>query len=146
MLILLQAVSGLVLSIEWLLGFHARVGAMIDASRVPEGVQVWDWLFVNVHYGGGKAGALYHAVLALGLIWLVVTGFAINHRVQQRLRQMEEKKKRQEKRPGPPSGEGRGDLQKGGEVAPPPACRVTSVPEVARQGRGPCQAVDARTG
>ncbi len=100
-LILLQAVSGLMLSIEWLLGFHTRVGEMIDASRVPEGVKVWDWLFVNVHYGGGKAGALYHTVLALGLVWLVVTGFAINHRVRQRMRRMEEKRARKRDGRGP---------------------------------------------
>ncbi len=90
-LVLLQAVSGLFLSVEWLLGFHARVGALIDASRVPESLKIWDWLFVNVHYGGGPLGAMYHTALALGLIWLVITGFSINDRVRQRLRRRKEK-------------------------------------------------------
>ena len=85
-LIFLQAMSGLLLSIEWLMGYHTRVGALIDATGVPEAVEFWDWLFVNVHYGGGQIGALYHAVLGLGLIWLVGTGFSINHKIQARLR------------------------------------------------------------
>ena len=84
--IMLQAASGLFLSIEWMLGFHHKVGAIIETADIPQVLVFWDWLFVNVHYGGGKIGAIYHTAVGAGLLWLAASGFAIHHRVRQRLK------------------------------------------------------------
>ena len=53
-LILLQAVSGLFLSIEWLSGLHTAAGELLPGASPL--AQFWDWVFINVHYGGGRAG------------------------------------------------------------------------------------------
>ena len=74
-LILLQAVSGLFLSIEWLSGLHTAAGQLMPEA--PPLVQFWDWVFIKTHYGGGQIGALFHTVLGLGLVWLVASGIWI---------------------------------------------------------------------
>jgi len=83
-LILLQAVSGLFLSIEWLYGFHSAAGQLLPDA--PPFVQFWDWLFIGIHYGGGRVGALYHAFLGAGLVWLAASGLWIFFKVRARTR------------------------------------------------------------
>ncbi len=74
-LVLLQAVSGLFLSIEWLYRLLSTAGQLLpEASPF---VQFWDWVFVGVHYGGGRLGALYHILLGVGLVWLATSGLWI---------------------------------------------------------------------
>ena len=81
-LVLIQALSGLFLSFEWLYGFHTLAGQLLpDASAL---LRFWDWVAVGVHYGGGKLGALYHALLGLGLIWLASSGLWIFFKIQAR--------------------------------------------------------------
>lgn len=83
-LVLIQALSGLFLSFEWLSGLHTMAGRLLpEASPL---VRFWDWVAVGVHYGGGKVGALYHALLGLGLIWLAASGLWIFFKTQERMK------------------------------------------------------------
>ena len=83
-LVLIQAVSGLFLSFEWLSGLHTAAGRLLpEASPL---VRFWDWVAVGVHYGGGNLGAIYHALLGLGLIWLASSGLWIYFKVQARMK------------------------------------------------------------
>ena len=83
-LILLQAVSGLFLSIEWLSGLHTAAGELLPGA--PPLVQLWDWVFISVHYGGGRPGALYHALVGAGLVWLAGSGGWIYLKIRARLK------------------------------------------------------------
>ena len=74
-LILLQAVSGLFLSFEWLTGLHTSAGQLMPDA--PPFIQFWDWVLVGIHYGGGFTGALYHTLLGIGLIGLASSGIWI---------------------------------------------------------------------
>jgi len=83
-LVLIQALSGLFLSFEWLSGLHTMAGRLLpEASPL---VRFWDWVAMGVHYGGGKAGAIYHALLGLGLIWLASSGLWIFIRIRARMK------------------------------------------------------------
>ena len=81
-LILLQAISGMFLSFEWLSGFHTAAGKLMPEA--PPVVQFWDWVFVGIHYGGGFLGALFHALLGLGLIVLASSGLWIFLKIRAR--------------------------------------------------------------
>jgi len=83
-LVLLQAVSGLFLSYEWLTGLHTTAGQLLPDA--PPLIQFWDWVFVGIHYGGGLPGALYHALLGVGLVWLAASGFWIFIKIRGRMR------------------------------------------------------------
>ncbi|MDP1989769.1 MAG: hypothetical protein Q8K00_02005 [Syntrophales bacterium] len=83
-LILLQTLSGLFLSIEWLIGLHSEIGRLM--SDAPPIVQFWDWVAIGVHYGGGMLGAIYHGLLGVGLVWLLVSGLWIYLKIRARLK------------------------------------------------------------
>lgn len=83
-LVLLQALSGLFLSYEWLTGLHTAAGQLLPDA--PPFIQFWDWVFVGIHYGGGLPGALYHALLGVGLVWLAVSGLWIFLKIRGRMR------------------------------------------------------------
>ena len=83
-LVFIQALSGLFLSFEWLYGLHIKAGRLLpEASPL---VRFWDWVAVGVHYGGGKLGALYHALLGLGLLWLATSGLWIFLKIRARMK------------------------------------------------------------
>ena len=69
-LILLQAVSGLFLSIEWLAGLHTAAGELLPGASPL--TRFWDWVFVGVHYPSDVLGG---ALIGLLVGWLVVTGW-----------------------------------------------------------------------
>ena len=81
-LVLLQAVSGLFLSIEWLYGVHSATGRLL--SDAPSFLQFWDSLFLGIHHGGGRLGGLYHVLLGMGLIWLATSGLWIYIKIRAR--------------------------------------------------------------
>ncbi len=81
-LILLQAVSGLFLSFEWLTGLHTSAGQLMPDA--PPFIQFWDWVLVGIHYGGGFTGALYHTLLGIGLIGLASSGIWIFFKIRAR--------------------------------------------------------------
>lgn len=81
-LVFVQALSGLFLSFEWLSGLHTAAGRLLPGASPV--LRFWDWLAVGVHYGGGFFGALYHAMLGVGLMWLATSGLWIFFRIQAR--------------------------------------------------------------
>ena len=58
-LLVLQGISGVFLSAEWLLGYHQRVGEVIRAN-VPPLIWLWDKILLEIHYGLGIPGAIEH--------------------------------------------------------------------------------------
>lgn len=82
-LFFLQAISGVFLSVDWLLGYHLRVGEVIRKD-VPYLISLWDKIFVTVHYGFGFPGSPYHIALGIGLIWVVVSGIMIFLKIRAR--------------------------------------------------------------
>lgn len=83
-LVLLQALSGLFLSLEWLAGLHTAAGQLLPGASPL--VRFWDWVFVGVHYGGGRPGAVYHALVGVGLVWLAGSGALIYLKIRARLK------------------------------------------------------------
>jgi hypothetical protein len=81
-LIMLQVVSGLFLSIEWLTGLHHAAGRLFPDTGPA--IRFWDWLFLEVHRGGGRLGAVLNVLVGLGLLWLGVSGLWIFIRIQLR--------------------------------------------------------------
>lgn len=75
-LLILQAISGIFLSIDWLLGFHARTGEAIRENISPL-IFLWDTVLVRIHYGFGLPGSPYHILIGTGLVWMVVSGVMI---------------------------------------------------------------------
>jgi len=58
-LLVLQAISGVFLSADWLLGYHQRAGEVIRAN-VPSLIWLWDKILLEIHYGLGIPGAIEH--------------------------------------------------------------------------------------
>jgi hypothetical protein len=83
-LVLLQAVSGLFLSFEWLYGLHTAAGQLLPEAQPL--VRFWDWVAIGIHYGGGRLGGLYHGLLGLGLVWLATSGLWIYLKVRARMK------------------------------------------------------------
>ena len=83
-LILLQTGSGLFLSYEWLTGLHTSAGQLLPDA--PPFIRFWDWVFINIHYGGGPLGALYHALVGVGLLGLAATGLWIFLKIRARMK------------------------------------------------------------
>lgn len=75
-LLILQALSGVFLSVDWLLGIHRRAGEAIK-ENIPFLLRLWDTILVNIHYGPGTGGAFYHILLGIGAVWVAVSGFMI---------------------------------------------------------------------
>lgn len=82
-LIILQGISGIFLSVDWLLGYHRRVGEIIRED-IPSLIVLWDKILVTIHYGFGIPGSPYHIALGIGLIWIVVSGIMIFFRIRAR--------------------------------------------------------------
>ncbi|GEM_PF-1209296 len=87
-LLVLQAISGIFLSVDWLLGYHQRVGETI--REIPPLVLLWDKILVEIHYGLGVPGAIEHILLGIGLVWVTVSGFIIFLRIRARKKKLKE--------------------------------------------------------
>ena len=84
-LLVLQALSGVLLSVDWLLGIHRRFGESVgDAS--PGLARLWDAALVEIHYGTGVGGAVYHMLLGVAVVGLAASGIGIYHQIRARLR------------------------------------------------------------
>jgi len=75
-LLILQVLSGIFLSVDWLMGIHRRAGEAIKETFSPL-LRLWDMILVGIHYGPGIGGALYHILLGIAAFWVVVSGFMI---------------------------------------------------------------------
>jgi uncharacterized iron-regulated membrane protein len=84
-LLALQALSGVLLSVDWLLGIHQRVGEKVGASS-PALARVWDTTLVEIHYGTGVGGAIYHILLGTAVVALAASGTWIHFQIRARLR------------------------------------------------------------
>ena len=84
-LLVLQVLSGILLSVDWLLGIHQRVGESIGRN-VPELLRVWDVALVEIHYGMGVGGALYHMLLGVAVIGVAASGLSVYLKVRARLK------------------------------------------------------------
>ena len=82
-LFVLQVISGTILSIDWLLGIHQRVGEEL-ALTPPPLAWLWDTIFVTIHYGLGVGGAIYHAALGIITVLVPLSGFMIFLKVRER--------------------------------------------------------------
>jgi hypothetical protein len=82
-LLILQALSGIFLSVAWLLGFHRRIGETIK-ENIPPLIRLWDMILVNIRYGLGVGGAFYHDLLGIGAIGVAVSGFMIFLKIRAR--------------------------------------------------------------
>jgi hypothetical protein len=82
-LIILQALSGIFLRVDWLLEVQQRVGEAIKENIHPL-LRLWDMILVNIHYGMGVGGAFYHVLLGIAAIWVAISGFMIFVRIRDR--------------------------------------------------------------
>lgn len=82
-LLILQALSGTFLSVDWLLGIHRRAGEAIK-ENIPSVVRLWDMTMVAIHYGTGVGGVFYHILLGIVTIWMAVSGFMIFLKIRER--------------------------------------------------------------
>jgi hypothetical protein len=89
-LLVLQAISGVFLSADWLLGYHQRVGEAI--REIPSLIWLWDKILVEIHYGLRIPGAIEHIVLGIGLVWVTVSGFMIFLNTRARKKRLKEGK------------------------------------------------------
>ena len=84
-LLVLQALSGVLLSVDWLFGIHRRFGESVgDVS--PGLARLWDAALVEIHYGTGVGGAVYHILLGLAVVGLAASGLGIYFHIRARLR------------------------------------------------------------
>lgn len=82
-LIILQALSGVLLSVDWLLGIHRRAGDAIK-ENIPRLLVLWDMILVDIHYGMGVGGAFYHILLGVAAIGVAASGLMIFLKVRAR--------------------------------------------------------------
>lgn len=82
-LLIIQAISGIFLSVDWLLGIHQRIGETIE-KNIPELLNLWDTILVEIHYGLGVGGMYYHILLGLGVLVLIVSGIIIFSKIRGR--------------------------------------------------------------
>ena len=81
--IILQALSGILLSVDWLLGIHRRAGEAIK-ENLPPLLRLWDMILVDIHYGMGVGGALYHIMLGVAAIGVATSGLMIFWKIRAR--------------------------------------------------------------
>jgi uncharacterized iron-regulated membrane protein len=82
-LLIAQAISGLIIAFEVLLGIHSDVANLIR-QETNTLQRAWDFIFLQIHYGGGFWGNIYHSVLVLGTIWMIISGIIIFEKVRRR--------------------------------------------------------------
>ena len=87
LLIIVQAISGLVIAFNVSFVFHHDVSAFLDAREAHALHYAWDYLLMDIHYGGGWIGTTYHFAVGVGLVWIAWTGALIYFRGVRRTRQ-----------------------------------------------------------
>ena len=81
------ASSYLLIAFNALFVFHHDVSALLDAREAHALHYAWDYVFMDIHYGGGWVGSIYHIAVGVGLVWIIVTGTLIYFRRIRRSRQ-----------------------------------------------------------
>jgi uncharacterized iron-regulated membrane protein len=85
-LLIIQAVSGIFLGVDWLLGIHQRVGETIE-KNIPSLLRLWDIVLIEIHYGLGVGGMFYHILLGVGVLGVTVSGVMIFFKIRGRQKQ-----------------------------------------------------------
>ena len=93
-LLLIQTVSGIFLGVDWLLGIHQRVGEVIE-ENIPELLNLWDTILVEIHYGLGVGGMFYHILLGMGTLAVTISGIMIYLKIRKRQKQQTKLKQQQ---------------------------------------------------
>lgn len=93
-LLLIQAVSGIFLGVDWLLGIHQRVGETIE-ENIPALLNLWDVILVEIHYGLGVGGMFYHILLGIGTLVVTISGIMILIKIRKRKKQQMKLKQKQ---------------------------------------------------
>ena len=88
-LVVLQVISGLVIAFEVLFGLHHDVSGFLNEREAHGLHRFWDYIGIDIHYGGGSLGTIYHIALGIGLLWLVVSGSVLYVKVRRRMRGLE---------------------------------------------------------
>ena len=94
-LLIIQAVSGIFLGVDWLLGIHQRVGETIE-KNIPSLLRLWDMMLIEIHYGLGVGGMFYHILLGIGVLGVTVSGVMIFFKIRGRKRQQMKLKRQQD--------------------------------------------------
>ena len=96
-LLVIQAVSGIFLGVDWLLGIHQRIGETIE-KNIPAFLRLWDIILVEIHYGLGVGGMFYHMLLGVGTLAVTLSGVMIFFKIRGRQKQQMKRKQQQDVR------------------------------------------------
>ena len=96
-LLMIQAVSGIFLGVDWLLGIHQRVGETIE-ENIPSMLRIWDIILVEIHYGLGVGGMFYHILVGIVVLAVTVSGIMILFKIRGRQKQQRNLKQQQDTR------------------------------------------------
>lgn len=68
--LLLQAFSGVFLSF----GLYRRLASLLEKHAPPPMEGAWTFFMARLHIGPGVFGTAYHALLFLGVTWVICSG------------------------------------------------------------------------
>ena len=84
-LLVLQALSGVLWASTGSSGYTGASGSRSGTVR-PALARLWDAALVEIHYGTGVGGAVYHILLGVAVVGLAASGIAIFLQIRARLR------------------------------------------------------------
>lgn len=84
-LVLLQAASGLLLTVDFLYRYQRRVHGFLTERELPAVAELWDLFLFQIHFGATPFGFLTNVTVGVGLVALIVTGLPIFVLLQARL-------------------------------------------------------------
>jgi hypothetical protein len=90
-MVIIQAVTGLTLSLPFIYDAQERVHSTLAGRKMPSLSKFWKFLLVDGHTGGGIFGIWYTLLLGCGLTFIALSGIFIFLRIRQRLRQSAER-------------------------------------------------------
>jgi hypothetical protein len=76
----------MVISFEVFLGIHKDIADVLDKQESHALHHAWEYMLLDIHYGGGYWGNLYHLAIVTGLVWLVLSGALIFIKIAKRER------------------------------------------------------------
>ena len=74
----------MVIASEILLGIHQDVADILHKQQNHALHYTWEYILLDIHYGGGFWGNVYHVLLVLGTMWLIMTGVVIYIKIKKR--------------------------------------------------------------
>ncbi len=86
-MVIIQAVTGLTLSIPFIYDAQERVHSALAGRKMPSLSKFWKFMLVDGHTGGGLFGVWYTLLLGCGLVFIALSGIFIFQGIRQRMRQ-----------------------------------------------------------